>query len=172
MTARPMQPQAYFAHLEFDPFEVRTLETIEMVAEKVRASYQRSKVRDLYDLFRFATTPFDGEVLRRLVVLKLWQVQDPFDPDRFFERLRGESYDWADLRRLIRAGEGLDADSILGRIEARFAVLRDLTELEREVIADAKSGWNIPLADRLREEIQSLAGGSLAAATTEGADVE
>ncbi len=157
VTALPMQPQAYFAHLEFDLFDVRSLETIEMVAEKVRASYQRSKVRDLYDLYRFATTPFDGEVLRRLAVLKLWQVQDPLDPDRFFERLRGGSYDWADLRRLVRASEGLDPDAILVRIEERFAVLQELTELEREVIADAKSGWNAPLADRLRAEIQSLA---------------
>jgi predicted nucleotidyltransferase component of viral defense system len=157
VTALPMQPQAYFAHLEFDLFDVRSLETIEMVAEKVRASYQRSKVRDLYDLYRFTTTPFDDEVLRSLAVLKLWQVQDPFDPDRFFERLRGGSYDWADLRRLVRASEGLDPDAILERIEERFAVLKELTELEREVIADAKIGWNAPLADRLRAEIQSLA---------------
>lgn len=161
VNARPMQPQAYFAHLEFELFDVRSLETIEMVAEKVRASYQRSKVRDLYDLYRFATTPFHGEVLRRLAVLKLWQVQDPFDPDRFFERLRGGSYDWADLRRLVHASEGLDAEAILGRIDERFSVLQDLTELEREVIADAKSGWNAPLADRLRQEIQSLAQGDL-----------
>ena len=170
VTAHPLQPQAYFAHLEFDLFEIRSLETIEMVAEKVRASYQRSKVRDLYDLYRFATRPFDGEVLRRLAVLKLWQVQDPFDPDRFFERLRGGSYDWADLRRLVHASEDLDADVILGRIEERFAFLQDLTELEREVIADAKSGWNTPLAARLRGEIQSLAQGDLVATGRE--DVE
>jgi len=170
VTARPMQPQAYFAHLEFDLFEVRSLETIEMVAEKVRASYQRSKVRDLYDLYRFATTPFDGEVLRRLAVLKLWQVRDSFDPDRFFERLRGGSYDWADIRRLVRSSEGLDADAILARIEARFSVLRELSELEQQVIADAKSGWNVPLADRLREEIQARTSKASAPPASEGTD--
>ena len=72
-----MKPQAYFKQLEFALFDVRSLEPIEMIAEKVRAAYQRAKVRDLYDLHRFATTPFDGELLRRLVVLKLWQVRDP-----------------------------------------------------------------------------------------------
>ena len=158
VTARPMQDQAYFAHLEFDLFEVRSLQTIEMAAEKVRASYQRSKVRDLYDLYRFATTPFDSEVLRRLAVLKLWQARDPFDPDRFFDRLRGGTYDWDDLRRLLRAGEGLDAGAILARIEARLSVLRDLSDLEQQVVADARSGWNTPLADRLREEIRARAG--------------
>ena len=169
---RKIQPQAYLAHLEFDLFEVPALETIEMVAEKVRAAYQRLKVRDIYDLYRFATTPFDGEVLRRLAVLKLWQVQDPFDPDRFFERLRGGSYDWEDLQRLVRAGEKLDADEILACIEARFSVLRRLSELEQQVIADAKSGWNVPLADRLREEIRNRASGAVETAANNEADSE
>ncbi|MEO6777082.1 MAG: nucleotidyl transferase AbiEii/AbiGii toxin family protein [Kofleriaceae bacterium] len=79
-TARPMQHQGYFDRLEFPMFNVRSLETIEMIAEKVRAAFQRAKVRDLYDLHRFATTPFDGDLLRSLVVLKLWQVRDPFVP--------------------------------------------------------------------------------------------
>ncbi len=170
VTARPMQPQAYFEHLEFDLFEVRSLQTIEMVAEKVRATYQRSKVRDIYDLYRFATTPFDGEVLRRLVVLKLWQVQDPFDPDRFFERLRGGSHDWSDLRRLVHSREGLDADAILARIEARFSILRDLGEQEQQVISDARSCWNEPLADRLREEIQARVRSVPAPSVDHGAD--
>ncbi|MBN2491923.1 MAG: hypothetical protein JXQ29_13835 [Planctomycetes bacterium] len=37
---------------------------------------------------------------------------------------------------------------------ARDSGLRD--KLERDVIADAKSGWNEPLASRLRDEIRSL----------------
>ena len=32
----------------------------------------------------------------------------------------------------------------------RFAVVRRLTALEQQVIADAKSGWNKSLAERLR----------------------
>lgn len=126
-----------------------------MIAEKVRASYQRAKVRDLYDLHRLASTPFDGDVLRRLAVLKLWQVRDPFDPDLYFTRLRDGRYDWDDLYRLLRASERLEAEDVLRSVEARFAVLRNLTDLEREVIADAKSGWNEPLAERLRQEIWS-----------------
>jgi hypothetical protein len=34
-----------------------------------------------------------------------------------------------------------------------------LTELEQQVTAGAKSGWNEPLADRLRAEIRELAAG-------------
>ena len=98
-----MRPQAYFSHLEFEPFDVRALDVIGVIAEKVRAAFQRVKVRDLYDLHRFATTPFDGELLRRLVVLKLLQTRDPFEPEALFEKIRGGDYDWADLQRLVRA---------------------------------------------------------------------
>jgi predicted nucleotidyltransferase component of viral defense system len=155
VVARPMQSQGYFAQLELAPPAVRTLAPIEMIAEKVRAAFQRAKVRDLYDLHRFAATPFDAELLRRLVVLKLWQVRDAFDPELFLARLRDGRYDWEDLKRLLHTNERLDPDEALRSIESRFAVLRNLTVLEREIIADAKSGWNQPLADRLRAEIRA-----------------
>ena len=154
--AQPFQPQGYFAQLEFEPFAVRALVPIEVIAEKVRASYQRAKVRDLYDLYRFAPTPFDGELLRRLVVLKLWQVRDPFDAEAFFSGLRSNRYDWDDLRRLLRAEERVEPEHVLTAVEGRFALLRDLTALEKEVVANAKSGWNDVLAGRLREEARSL----------------
>ena len=44
-----------------------------IIAEKVRACYQRSKARDVYDLSVFATRPLDRLLIRRLVVLKIWQ---------------------------------------------------------------------------------------------------
>jgi predicted nucleotidyltransferase component of viral defense system len=152
-----MKHQAYFNHLEIELFEVRSLQVIEMVAEKVRAAYQRAKVRDLYDLHCFAATPLDGELLRRMTVLKLWQVQDPFDPNAFFEKIRGGTYDWEDLRRLVRTSEPIEPEQIIQSVEGRFAVLHQLTELEQQLIVDAKSGWNEPLANRLRSEIRTLA---------------
>lgn len=158
VTPRFMKPQAYFSNLEFESFEVRSLDILEMMAEKVRAAFQRVKVRDLYDLHRFASMPFDGEVLRRLVVLKLWQVRDPFDPDAFFARIRGGDYDWDDLRRLIRATDRVEVAAILTSIESRFGALRNLSELERQVLADSRGGRNKHLAERLRAEIRSLVG--------------
>lgn len=154
VTQRPLISQPYLAHLEFAPFDIPSLRVIEMVAEKVRAAFQRAKVRDLYDLYHFATTPFDGELLRRLVILKLWQVRDPFHPDAFFEKLRGAAYDWEDLRRLVRSSKRIEPEVILETVETRFAVLRHLSDLEQEVIDDAKSGWNKPLAQHLRHEIR------------------
>jgi predicted nucleotidyltransferase component of viral defense system len=157
VVSRAMQHQAYFDHLEFDLFEVRSLQAIEMIAEKVRAAFQRIKIRDLYDLHRFATTPFNGELLRRLVVLKLWQARDPFDPEAFFVKLRGGTYDWDDVRRLVRTSEQIEPAEIIETVEERFAMLHQLTELEQQLITDARSGWNEPLAERLRAEIYDLA---------------
>jgi predicted nucleotidyltransferase component of viral defense system len=155
--ARPMQHQAYFSHLEFEPFEVRALDAVEMIAEKIRAAFQRVKVRDLYDLHRFATMPFDGELLRRLAVLKLWQARDPFDPEALVQKIRGGDYDWLDIQRLVRASERIKPEEVIATVVARFDFLRQLTELEHQVIADARSGWNESLADRLRAEIRELA---------------
>jgi predicted nucleotidyltransferase component of viral defense system len=156
VVALAMKPQGYFGQLEFALFDVRSLQTIEMIAEKVRAAFQRTKVRDLYDLHRFATTPFDGELLRGLVVLKLWQVRDRFVPDSFFAKLRGGDYEWEDIQRLVRASERVDPAEIISVVEDRFAVLRQLTELERQILGDARSGRNEPLAERLRAEIQQM----------------
>jgi hypothetical protein len=155
VVARTMLPQGYFAQLEFEAPALRVLAPIEMLAEKVRASFQRAKVRDLYDLHRFAITPFDGELLRRLAVLKLWQVRDPFDPALFFARLRDGRYDWDDLQRLLRSSERPEPEEVIRSVETRFAGLRSLSALEAEVIADARSGRNERLAERLRADIRA-----------------
>jgi hypothetical protein len=39
-------------------------------------------------------------------------------------------------------------------VEARFASLRELSELEQELVTDAKGGWNRPLGERLQAEIR------------------
>ncbi|MCY4004183.1 MAG: nucleotidyl transferase AbiEii/AbiGii toxin family protein [Rhodospirillales bacterium] len=95
--------QSYFRHLFFDPVDITCLALPEIIAEKIRACYQRSKARDIYDLSVFATRPLNRPLARRLVVLKLWQARDAFDPEAFFEKLADASaFDWEDLRQLVR----------------------------------------------------------------------
>jgi len=47
-------------------------------------------------------------------------------------------------------------EEVVEAVESRFAVLRSLSDLERELIADARSGWNEPLAEKLRAEARAL----------------
>jgi len=155
VVARPMVDQPYFPHLEFTVAQVPTLELIEMTAEKVRAAFQRAKVRDLYDLRLLARRNLDLEVLRRLVVLKLWQVADPFVSDRFFEALRSADYDWDDLRRLLRPADRVEPEAMIAAIEGAYRALGTLTDLENRVVADAAKGaHNEQLAEQLRREIR------------------
>ena len=70
---RAQLEQSYFQHLPFAPADIVRLALAEIIAEKIRACYQRNKARDIYDLGMFATRPLEQPLIRRLVVLKLWQ---------------------------------------------------------------------------------------------------
>jgi predicted nucleotidyltransferase component of viral defense system len=54
--------QSYFKLLPFEPTEIACLALPEIIAEKIRACYQRNKARDVYDLGVFATRPLDQPV--------------------------------------------------------------------------------------------------------------
>ncbi len=95
--------QSYFELLPFKPAEITCLALSEILAEKIRACYQRNKARDIYDLGIYATRPLDQDRIRRLVVLKLWQGRDSFDPARLMQKFEdGKDFDWDDLRDLVR----------------------------------------------------------------------
>ena len=105
--------QSYFRHLPFDPVDITCLALPEIIAEKVRACYQRSKARDIYDLSVFATRPLDRPLIRRLVVLKLWQASDAFDPEALMARFNNATaFDWEDLRQLVRRTQAIDPAEI------------------------------------------------------------
>jgi predicted nucleotidyltransferase component of viral defense system len=78
--------QSYFKLLLFPPAEITCLPLPEILAEELRACYQRNKARDIYDLGMFATGPLDQARIRHLVILKLWQARDTFDPARLMQK--------------------------------------------------------------------------------------
>jgi predicted nucleotidyltransferase component of viral defense system len=87
---RPMLQMAldYFNLLEFVPVAVPCLAFGEVVAEKIRAAAQYSKVRDLHDLSEIAVRVLDRDIIRSLAVLKLWDSDGPnLDYGRFRERI-------------------------------------------------------------------------------------
>src|SRR5208283_3822091 len=63
----PQIEQSYFKLWPFVPSEIICLALPEILAEKIRACYQRNKARDIYDLGAFATRPLDQALIRRLV---------------------------------------------------------------------------------------------------------
>jgi len=129
--------QSYFRHLPFAPAQITCLAPPEIIAEKIRACYQRSKARDIYDLGIFAIRPLNQPLIRSLVVLKLWQACDRFEPDRLLQKFRdGREFDWDDLRDLVRRGAVIDRDRITTDCARGFAFLADLSDDERALAGD------------------------------------
>ena len=145
--------QSYFRFLSFAPAEIVCLALPEILAEKIRACSQRNKARDIYDLGVFATRPLDQALIRRLVVLKLWQARDTFDPARLMQKFQdGRDFDWDDLRQLLNRALVIDHDRITADCARGFGFLADLTDEER-VLAGDQHQRERALAERLRAEL-------------------
>jgi predicted nucleotidyltransferase component of viral defense system len=138
----PVEPlaqieQSYFKFLPFAPAEITCLAMPEILAEKIRASYQRNKARDIYDLGMFARRPLDQALVRRLVVLKLWQARDTFDAARLMQKFEeGKEFDWDDLRQLLNRTVVLDREKICADCVRGFGFLVNLTDDERKLGGD------------------------------------
>jgi predicted nucleotidyltransferase component of viral defense system len=134
---RPHVEQSYFQHLPFAPAAITCLALPEIIAEKIRACYQRNKARDIYDLGIFANRPLNQPLVRRLVVLKLWQARDRFDPDRLMRKFEdGNDFDWDDLGQLVRRTMTIDRHRIIADCARGFTFLAALTEEERMLAGD------------------------------------
>ena len=130
-------PQSYFQHLPFDPADIMCLALPEIIAEKIRACYQRAKARDVYDLSVFAQRPLDRPLIRRLVVLKLWQANDGFDPKGLLAKFNDPAaFDWDDLRQLVRRTQVIDHAQIAAACQTGLAFLVELDPAEAALAAD------------------------------------
>jgi predicted nucleotidyltransferase component of viral defense system len=142
--------QSYFRFLPFASAEIVCLALAEILAEKIRACYQRNKARDIYDLGIFATRPLDQARIRRLVVLKLWQARDTFDPARLIQKFEdGRDFDWDDLRQLLNRAMNIDRDRITRDCVRGFGFLANLTEDELTLSRDQYQREQA-VADRMR----------------------
>lgn len=150
---RPQCKQGYFVHLPFKPAALRTLALEELIAEKIRACYQRDKARDIYDLRTFATRPLNHDLVRRLVVLKLWQSRDLFEPERLMAKFGDrQAFDWDDLGQLVRRDQVVDPAEITATCIRNFEFLAALSE-EEAVLARDPYGREYALWQKLHTHL-------------------
>jgi predicted nucleotidyltransferase component of viral defense system len=130
--------QPYFPHLDFVPAAIPSLALEEVIAEKIRAASQRSKIRDLYDLSEIARRPLQRDLIRSLTVLKLWHSTGPgLDFERFRAGVEGGwDYDVLELRNLLRRDQSPDLAGMIDRVVNNFQFLGQMTEVERALAAD------------------------------------
>jgi len=145
--------QSYFRHLPFAPVSITCLALPEIIAKKIRACYQRNKARDIYDLAIFATHPLDQALIRCLVILKLWQACDTFEPERLMHKFRdGTVFDWDDLGQLVRKTHTIDPAQVTADCIHGLAFLADMTPDEK-VLASDRYQREHALWERLRNDL-------------------
>ena len=144
---RPVMPvapaaqieQEYFRLLGFAPAAIPSLAFEEVVAEKIRAASQRSKIRDLHDLAEIANRTLNRDLIRALAVLKLWNSGGPgLDYNRLCDRVKdGRDYDISDLANLLRKDQRPDLSGMIRRVIDGYRFLGDLSEVEQALASDA-----------------------------------
>lgn len=137
----PVQPasflkERYFQWLGTEPPIVPTLDLHEIIGEKIRATAQRSRIRDLYDLYQFASLRFDRNIVRRIAILKCWETNYALDPVAFLQNLPEKQYDWADLERLVKHGKGLSPHAVFEKLQQSYRFLAEMNEDEAVLASD------------------------------------
>jgi predicted nucleotidyltransferase component of viral defense system len=135
----PIFDEMYFKFSEFQSFPVKCMQRDEVLSEKIRAAFQRANSRDLYDLYLFAGRPFNRELVKVLVVIKCWNVRDPFNPELFLDKLGKGDYDWEDLGRLVRKGSLPQKEEVTKRILDEYAFLGDMNDNLLKIARDSKA---------------------------------
>lgn len=159
VTAQSQYDQDYFKLLPFTPSAIPSLAFEEVVAEKVRAASQRSKIRDLHDLSEVAGRTLDRDVLRSLAVIKLWESdKDNLDYDTFAAQIEGgKEYDLNDLTNLLRKDQRADLNGMIRRTKDGFRFLGQLTDLEKKITKD-KPRLRHAEVQTLKEDVVRRAG--------------
>jgi predicted nucleotidyltransferase component of viral defense system len=132
----PLRRERYFDWMDVEPPDVPALDLHEVIGEKIRAAAQRSRVRDLYDLYQLARQPYDRDTVRRIAVIKCWETRYAFDPAAFLDGLSEGKHDWPDLSRLVRRDRLVAPDKIVRDVQQAYAFLRELTAEEAHLAAD------------------------------------
>jgi len=136
VTPTPLRRERYFDWMGIEPPDIPALSLFEVIGEKVRAAVQRTRVRDLYDLYQLAYQPFDRDVVRRVAIVKCWETRYVFDPVAFLASLPEGKHDWSDLSRLVRRDRLAAPDEIIQAVQEAYAFLGEMTEEEARLAGD------------------------------------
>jgi predicted nucleotidyltransferase component of viral defense system len=156
VSQKPLQEQSYFKQLEFSPPDVSILAFEEIVSEKIRATFQRMRPRDVYDLHFCFQKPMNLDQLKGLVLIKCWQVRDPFDIERFIGNLHSTKYNWEELDNLLARGSRPGPEKMIKSIESKVAMFQSLSEEDKEIIADSKRHKSVKLIESTIGKLRDL----------------
>lgn len=151
----PLFKEMYFKFCEFQSFSIRCIQKDELLAEKIRAAFQRVRNRDLYDLYLFTKRPYDKDIIKTLVVIKCWNARDPFNPEVLLNRVAKADYDWEDLQRLVRKGSLPSQEDVLKIVLKNYTFLEDLNELLLKIVENSKAHGENKLVTSLLSDLRA-----------------
>ena len=153
---RQLQNQSYFKQLEFRPPAVQSLAIEEIFSEKIRATFQRTRPRDVYDLHFCFQRPLRLMQVKGLVLLKCWQVRDPFNLDRFLENLHSTKFNWEELENLLPKRSRPSPQEMIRTIESRIGMFHVLSEDERKIVSDSRRHRELKLVNSYTTRVRDF----------------
>jgi len=135
----PLIEEMYFKFCEFQSFPVKCLQKDELLAEKIRATFQRIRSRDLYDLYLFSKRHYNKDIVKTLAVIKCWNAKDPLNPELLLDRVAKADYNWEDLQWLVRKGSLPSQKNMVKAVLKEYAFLKDLNDSLLKIIEDSKA---------------------------------
>jgi len=145
----PLIKEMYFKYLEFQNPLVKCLQKEELLAEKIRAAFQRIRSRDLYDLYLFSKRHYNKDIVKTLTVIKCWNARDSFKPKALLDRIKKADYNWEDLKRLVRKDSLPSQKTIINRVLKEYSFLDDLDVPLQRIVEDSKAHHNKELVDQI-----------------------
>jgi len=104
----------------------------------------------------FSGRPFDRDLVKKLIVIKCWNVRDPFNPDKFLSNIAEEQYDWNDLQRLVRKGDLPPKETVIEKVIGEYTFLKDLNKDLLKIIKDSKAHKERELVTKILGERESF----------------
>jgi predicted nucleotidyltransferase component of viral defense system len=153
---RPLQEQSYFKQLEVSIPGIYTMALEEIVSERIRATFHRTRPRDIYDLYSCFQRSMNLHQLKGLVLIKCWQVRDPFEIDRFIGNLHSTKYNWDELDYFLPKGGRPGPEKMIKLIEAKAGMFQSLSDEEKKIIADSRRHKCVRLIESTATRLRSL----------------
>ena len=151
---RRIKDELYFKYTEFEPFDVPCMQLEEVLAEKIRATHQRATARDVWDLYQYATRPYDRDLVKRLAVIKFWNDESDYDPMKLLDKIRAMKIDFSEVGYLLKNQEHPWEEEIKSRILSNFGYLGELDEDLIKILGDTRKHMESVLVEKTCEEIR------------------
>jgi len=152
---RGIRDELYFKYTEFKPFKIPCMQLEEVLAEKIRATYQRATTRDVWDLYQYATRPYDRGLVKRLAVVKFWNDESEYDPGKLLDKIRTMKIDFSEIEYLLKNQEHPKEEEIKARILSNYGYLKDLDDVLIEILEDARKHRETVLVKKTCEELRN-----------------